>query len=113
MTVEIRRRMSKGLMVSANYTWAKSFSSSMLSFRRPRVTNLGGTLPHAFKASWLYELPIGSGRTLLNGAHGVIDRIIGNWEFHGTTRIQCCNLLDFGNVILVGMTDEELADSVV
>lgn len=112
MQVELRRRLSKGLMVQANYTFAKSFSSSMLSFRRPRVTTLGGTLPHAFKATWLYELPVGSGRTLLSSAPGLVDRFIGGWEFHGTARIQCCNLLDFENVILHGMTDAELADAV-
>jgi len=66
MTVEVRRRMSKGLMVNANFTWAKSFSSSMLSFRRARVTNLGGTLPaviermdHTVKARGL-EMPLPS-----------------------------------------------------
>jgi len=112
MQVEIRRRISKGVMVNANYTFAKSFSSSMLSFRRSRVTDLGDTLPHAFKGTWLYELPIGSGRLLLSHSHGWLDRIIGSWEFHGTTRIQCCNLLDLGNVRLVGMTDEELRNSV-
>jgi hypothetical protein len=112
MTVELRRRMTKGLMVNANYTFAKSFSTSMLSFRRPRVVNLGDTIPHAFKGTWLYELPVGSGRTLLSNAHGLLDRIIGGWEFHGTARLQCCNLLDFGNVILVGFTDEELKQSV-
>ncbi|MBZ5495820.1 MAG: carboxypeptidase regulatory-like domain-containing protein [Acidobacteriia bacterium] len=108
MVVEVRRRLSKGLMVQANYTWAKSFGSQRRSFRRDLIPSLGGTLPHAFKATWLYELPIGSGRTLLGGTHGVVDRIIGGWEFQGTTRVQAGNLTDLGNVLLVGMTDADL-----
>jgi len=112
MTVELRRRLSKGLMINANYTFAKSFSSSMLSFRRERAKTLGGTLPQAFKVTWLYELPVGSGKMLLSSSHGLVDRLIGSWEFQGTGRIQSGNLLDFGNVLLRGMTDQDLAQSV-
>ncbi len=112
MVVELRRRMAKGLLVQASYVFAKGFGSSMLSFRRPRVTGLGGTLPHAFKLNWVYELPVGSGRALLNSTHGVLDRVIGGWEIQGTGRIQAGNLLDFDGAYLVGMTDQELRDAV-
>jgi hypothetical protein len=112
MVIELRRRMSKGLMVQASYTWAKGFDSSRLSFRRPLDRNLDSTLPHALKLTWLYELPFGNGRMLLSDAGRLMDRIIGGWEFHGSSRIQCCNLLDFGEVILVGMTEDELRDSI-
>ena len=106
--VEFRRRLSKGLLVQGNYTFAKGFSSSRFSLRTPRVNTLGGTLQHAFKANWVYELPIGKGKTLFGNSGGLVDRLIGGWEFDGTTRIQSGNILDFGNVTLVGMTPEEL-----
>jgi hypothetical protein len=108
MVVEVRRRLSKGLMVQANYVWAKGFASQRRSFRTPLINNLGGTLTHALKGTWLYELPIGSGKTLLSGAKGAVDRIVGSWEFQGTFRIQSGNWRDLGNVLLVGMTDEDL-----
>jgi hypothetical protein len=108
MVVELRRRMSKGLLVQANYVWAKSFSTSRLSFRRPWDKNLGDAAPHALKFSWLYELPIGRGRTLLTNAHPVISRIFGGWDFYGVSRIQSGDLQDFGNVRLVGMTLDQL-----
>ncbi len=112
LTVELRRRMSKGLLVQANYTFAKSLGTSWNSFRSPWIKSLGGTLPHAFKLNWVYEMPFGRGRTLFNNQGGVLDRIIGGWEFQGTGRLQAGELLNFGNVRLVGMTLNELRDSV-
>src|SRR5262249_54946275 len=61
-----------------------------------------------FKANWVYELPIGRGKMLFGDAGAALDRLIGGWEFHGTTRIQSGNAFNFGNVRLVGMTREEL-----
>jgi hypothetical protein len=111
MQVEFRRRLSQGLLTQSNYTWAKSFASSRFSFRAPRVNTLNDGVPgyvaHAFKVNWIYELPIGRGRALLGGASPVLDRIVGGWEFHGTGRVQSGQVLNFGNVNLVGMTQDE------
>jgi hypothetical protein len=41
-----------------------------------------------------------------------MDRIVGGWQINGVGRIQTGELLDFGNVRLVGMTEQELRDSV-
>lgn len=112
MTVELRRRMAKGLLVQANYTFAKSLGLGSSSFRQPWIKSLGGTLPHALKFNWVYELPFGSGRTLLSGSRGVIDRLVGGWEFQGTGRVQSGELLNFGNVRLVGMTLDDLQNAV-
>jgi hypothetical protein len=112
LTVELRRRMAKGLLVQANYTFAKSLGVSTSSFRQPWIKTLGGTLPHAFKLNWVYEMPFGRGRTLFNSQSGVIDRIIGGWEFQGTGRMQAGELLNFGNVRLVGMTLNDLKEAV-
>jgi hypothetical protein len=112
MVIELRRRMSKGLLVQANYVFAKGLSTSQISWRVPREKVTNSTLPHAFKVNWLWELPFGRNRLLFNSVGGVLDKIIGGWEFHGTGRIQSGNLLNFGNVRLVGMTPDELRKSV-
>jgi hypothetical protein len=111
MQVELRRRLSQGLLVQANYVFAKGFSSSRLSFRAPRVNTLGGTLKHAFKVNWVYELPFGRNKLLFGKSGGLVDRLVGGWEFDGTARIQSGNILDFGNVRLVGMTREEFVET--
>jgi hypothetical protein len=110
MQVELRRRLSRGLLVQSNYTWAKSFSSSRVSFRAPRVNTLGGTLAHTFKVNWVYELPFGRGKSVLGDIGRKSDALIGGWEFHGTGRWQTGQLLDFGNVRLVGMTQQDLKE---
>ena len=47
-----------------------------------------------------------------NNLGTVMDRIVGGWQINGVGRIQTGELLDFGNVRLVGMTEQELRDSV-
>ena len=112
MQIELRRRMSKGLMIQSNYTWSKALSSQRVSFRNPWVKSLSSQLPHTFKLNWLYEMPFGNGRTLLSGNNSVVERIVGGWEFQGVWMLQSGNLLDAGNVVLVGMTDEEFQNAV-
>ena len=94
----------------ASYVWAKGLDSSRLSFRSPYATITGSTLPHAFKVNWVYELPFGRGKALFNASNTLVDRIIGGFEFQGTGRVQAGNLLNFGNVRLIGMTADELRD---
>jgi hypothetical protein len=112
MVVELRRRMSKGLLVQASYTWAKAFNKTMVSFRAPWQKDLRGILPQALKVNWVYELPVGQGKSLFGNTGKVLDRFIGGWQFVGFARIQSGNLQDLGNVALVGMTDQQLRDSV-
>jgi Carboxypeptidase regulatory-like domain len=108
MVVELRRRLSKGLLAQGSYVFAKGFNSSRVSFRAPRVNSLGGTLRHAFKVNWVYELPVGRSKTLFGQSGALLDRIIGGWEFDGAARVQSGQVFDFGNVRLVGMTMRDL-----
>ncbi|MBI4471737.1 MAG: TonB-dependent receptor [Acidobacteria bacterium] len=114
LQVELRRRMSKGLLVQSSYVFAKGFSSSRISFRAPRVNALStggeGTLRHAFKVNWVYELPIGQGQRFFNGVPRWFNHIVGGWEFDGAGRVQSGRVVDFGNVRLVGMSEKEFRD---
>jgi hypothetical protein len=112
LQVDLRRRLSKGLQVQANYQFAKAFGSQRVSFRAPRVNALDdNTLQHAFKVNWGYELPFGRGKALLGGVGGWLDRVVGGWEFYGSGRVQSGQLFDFGNTRLVGMTMKELREA--
>jgi hypothetical protein len=112
--LELRKRLSSGLQFTSSYAFGKAYTSSRYSFRRDRVKTLDtgteGGVTHAFKANWTYELPFGQGRRFSSGAGPILDRIIGGWSFDGIARIQSGRMLDFGNVRLVGMTLDELAD---
>ena len=116
LQVDLRRRLSKGLLLSANYTFARGFAGTRFSFRQgwsnSLNANAGGTLHHQFKANWVYELPIGKGKALLGQpsgfAGGLVDKIIGGWQWNGTARIQTGAILNLGNFRLVGMTMKDL-----
>lgn len=109
LQIDLRRRLSKGLQVQANYQFAKAFESSRVSFRAPRVNVLDtNTLRHAFKVNWGYELPIGRGKALLGNASAWFNHLVGGWEFYGSGRVQSGQLFNFGDVNLVGMTMDDL-----
>ncbi|MBI3951115.1 MAG: carboxypeptidase regulatory-like domain-containing protein [Acidobacteria bacterium] len=99
LQIELRRRMSKGLLAQANYVFSKSLTNfsavdsvvyqNYITIRNPDVNK--GLSPfditHAFKASWIYELPFGPGHRWSTGS-GVVNKLIGGWESHGIVRFQ-------------------------
>jgi hypothetical protein len=124
LTVELRRRLSKGLLVQGSYSFAKAqtnyYASSAavaknyVTLRNPSLDDSVSPfdIRHALKFNWLYELPIGKGKTFFGNAGGVVDRLVGGWEFHGTARIQSGSTFSLGNVQLVGMTRDDLQKSI-
>jgi hypothetical protein len=124
LQLEVRRRLAKGLLLQASYTFSKSlsnfFAASANSNSQPLTLRPENEelerfrapqdLRHAFKLNWIYELPVGRGRALGGNVSGFVDRLIGGWEFHGTGRIQSGRPINFGNVQLVGMTAQDLQE---
>jgi Carboxypeptidase regulatory-like domain/TonB dependent receptor len=123
-TIELRRRLSSGLLIQANYTFGKAlgntYASSSSVFDQPNTfRNLDlrrGVAPfditHSFKANFIYELPVGQGRKFFSGARGIVNGFLGGWGFNGNIRIQSGSPFSMGNVQLVGMTAKELQDAV-
>ncbi len=119
LTIELRRRFAKGLLVQGSYTFSKSLTnmfassndveSQPASLRTAQSKSLGPfDLTHGFKLNWIYELPVGHGKALLGKANAVLDQVLGGWEFHGIGRVQSGTPFSIGNVSLVGMTPQEL-----
>src|SRR3954463_11970280 len=108
MQVELRRRLSKGLLIEGNYVLGKQQNGTRYSFRVPREFTLDDGPRHAVKMNWVYELPFGRGRAVGSNVNGLVDRIIGGWEFAGGGRVQSGLILSFGNVRLVGMSAKDL-----
>jgi hypothetical protein len=112
LQLELRRRYAQGLQFHTSYAYGRALQSAFLSFRRPidmrRDVGSPGDLTHAFKATVVYDLPFGQGRRFGNGANAVMDRLIGGWTFGLSTRVQSGQLVNLGNVRLVGMTAEDV-----
>jgi hypothetical protein len=106
--------MSQGLQFQMSYVWGRAYLSDFFSFRVPRVESLDtgseGGVEHAFKVNWVYELPFGQGRRFASNAGPVLDRIIGGWQIHGIGRFQSGEIIDFGNVRMVGFDKNDLKE---
>jgi hypothetical protein len=110
--VELRRRLSKGLLVSTNYTYARQWqllAANNIETLRPDPFEVNNTQqPHEFKMNFTYEIPVGRGRRFGSDMNPIINGILGNWEFSGNARIQTSRFR-ITNAKLVGMTAAELA----
>jgi hypothetical protein len=114
--MEFRKRLSNGLTYNVSYTWADAFVQQRFGFAKPlqdvQQTGQTGNVQHALKSNWLYELPFGEGKRWGGGSGGLMNALAGGWSINGVARIQTGEQIDFGNVRLVGMTQDELQKSV-
>jgi hypothetical protein len=113
---EFRKRLSKGIAFNTSYAWGQAYISQRYGLTRPtedilQVGQIGG-VQHALKANWLYDLPFGRERRWGSNAGALKDALIGGWEIDGVARIQTGEMLDFGNVRLIGMSPDEFRKAV-
>jgi carboxypeptidase family protein len=110
--LQLRRRLSNGLQVDFNYTNGHGFLSNFYSFRVPRIlTRDEGDVTHALKGTWVYELPYGRGKRFGTNTNRWVDGFLGGWIWSGTTRVQSGDLIDLGNVRVVGMSIKEAQEA--
>jgi hypothetical protein len=107
LQVDLRRRLSQGLLVTANYTYGIRKSLINNSLRLDRMEVDSTQVPHEFKMQWTYEVPVGRGRRFGTDMHPVLNGVLGNWEFSGNARLQSQRYRITG-AELVGMTRGEL-----
>ena len=109
---DVTKRMSHGLLVQGGYVFGNAYESERYSLKLGREQSIQtgdpGSITHAMKFNWIYELPFGNGRHFLGSSNGWVDRLVGGWEFDGIARIQSGSMVDFGNVRLVGMSVDDL-----
>jgi hypothetical protein len=107
LQVDLRRRLSRGLLVAANYTYgiSKSLTNNSIRFDRMEVDSTG--VPHEFEMNWVWEIPVGRGRRFGTDMHPILNGILGNWEFSGNSQFKIERLRITG-AKLVGMTEDEL-----
>jgi hypothetical protein len=97
LEIEVQRRLSKGFSILANYTHSQSTDQSSLDLstwigddaqnqRDLPMTPSVFNEPDRAVAAYVYELPFGKGRLLLNQG-GVADEIVGGWTTSGSFNI--------------------------
>jgi len=110
LQLELRRRLSQGLLVSANYTYGIKRTSAQPTLAYPRIeadASDDRNAPHVFKMNWDYEVPVGRGRRIGGSMHPVLNYILGDWQFSGTGVLKTDRYRIIG-VKLEGMSLDEL-----
>jgi hypothetical protein len=110
--VELRRRLSGGLAVQGSYTYARSWNESQQDFHfSPSAFNLRQTgVPHAFRALWTYDLPVGRGKRFGANMNAWLDGVLGGWAVSGTARVQTQAFV-LRDAVLVGMSHDEAREA--
>jgi Carboxypeptidase regulatory-like domain len=99
LQVEIRRRMSKGLLFQGSYVWSHSTGNEFSNGVGGTFTTLrnygldNGPSPYdirqALKMNWIYELPIGPNQHFLSGfQNAFVKKSLQGWELASVARIQ-------------------------
>jgi hypothetical protein len=93
MQLKAVKRLSQGLSFLTSYTWSKSIdnASDFSADAGPNPRNTGSYMrgpsrfdqTHRFVQSWLYEIPVGRGRSALSQVPIPVDWIVGGWNFGG------------------------------
>ena len=104
LQAKVERRFRNGLNLLASYTFSKTltdadstfpvftgFNSNVFGAQNPHNLKAEKSvsyqdIPHAFVLSYLYELPAGPGKKLLN--HGPASKVLGGWEVGAVHRYQ-------------------------
>ncbi len=101
LTFSLRRGLTSGLTFDFNYTWSHaiddgSAAESGAGQQGAAIQNIFNThefrgssdfdMRHNITANVLYPLPIGRGRTLLSGAHGWLNELVGGWQISSLIR---------------------------
>jgi hypothetical protein len=73
---------------SSTGTSAGSSFGAILNAWNPRLSYAPSDFDvrHSVTGDWVAELPVGSGKPLLSGAHGALNSIIGDWQLSGLAR---------------------------
>ena len=105
--ITVTRRLADGFSVSGSYTWSKlidnvipspnwgGFSGASFQIGLPQnywnpkaERSLAGyNVPQTLVVSYIYELPVGKGKPILNKG-GVVNAIVGGWQINGLTTFQ-------------------------
>jgi len=113
---ELRKRLTNGLQFNTSYAFGRAWLNQRYGLQVPTQdilqTGQVGGVEHAWKANWILELPWGKDHRWMSNASGIQEILLGGWSLDGVARIQTGEMLDFGNVRLVGMSEDEFRKAI-
>ena len=112
LLASLQRRFHSGLSYIVSYTWSKNLNDAsytnsagnslgIQSIQNPQ--NLKGEkavdmqdVPQQLVGNFLYDLPFGKGRLLMNHTNFLVDDLLGGWELGGVLRYESGTPVSFG-----------------
>jgi hypothetical protein len=105
LNVSLVKRATRGLAFKANYSYAKVMDLNSAFFQVAGGENepadvfspynlalnrgpAAFSLHHQFNASFTYQLPFGSGQRFASGSRGLVNQLIGGWQWNGIVTAQ-------------------------
>jgi hypothetical protein len=102
LQVKLEKRFSNGLQFLGSYAWShyldiggcgltQSYSNPVSQPTIPQIDNdptadrADGCFDfrHIFTGNWVYDLPVGHGRSFMRNSGKFVDALLGGWEFTG------------------------------
>jgi len=86
LNLQVTRRLTKGFATTATYIWSKAMGAG--TFVDPNNRNDAKTLQnvdhaHQISSNATYELPFGTGHSLLSNSPGWVQNIVSKWQLGG------------------------------
>lgn len=97
LQLQVQNRLSKDLLFLTNYVWAKTltdqglgggFGTSAQDQYNRKLEKARQLLeaPHELKMTWVYELPVGTGKRALSNAPKAVNAVLGGWALAAAQR---------------------------
>ncbi len=102
LQVKLNRRLNNGLAVTTAYTLARGMSfqtgddGNIWNYINPRRSYARTDFDRhqTFVQSWVYDLPFGVGRKMLN--HGLVAKVLGGWQINSILTLMTGTPMTFG-----------------
>ncbi|MSO23694.1 MAG: TonB-dependent receptor [Acidobacteria bacterium] len=97
LQLQVQNRLSKDLLFLTNYVWAKTLTDQGLGGgfgvsdqnqynRKLEKARQLLESPHELKMTWVYELPVGTGKRALSNAPKGVKAVLGGWALAAAQR---------------------------
>jgi hypothetical protein len=98
LQVRFTKRFAHGFQTLLSYTWSKEIDDTTVFDPLPNQDQFNRAVgsssssapdvPQLFIGSFVYELPVGKGRTFVSNASYLLDSMFGGWQLAGITTLQ-------------------------
>jgi len=93
LQIGLHKHYQGGSSVNAEFQWTRilgveSFLDNTGAHHNDSYGPIGNTVPLVLNLNYTYALPVGHGQLLLNHANGLVDKVLGGWQYSGVGSFQ-------------------------